>query len=133
MLDNTLSIDVDEANNASTVQHDYRKHNVYENRSVYYGPNHSQTNRELLGFYRTEATKSGNYRGVSKNSIKLTHDVEVEGVDTTTTVTAPAIAEISFSLPVGTTAAKKVLMRQTLIALLDDDTFMASVSDDLEI
>jgi len=57
----------------------------------------------------------------------------VTGVDGTTTVTAPIIVEVSFSVPVGATAAQTMLHRQRALALLDLDSVMAPLNDQLMI
>jgi hypothetical protein len=133
MLDNTITLAVDELNTDSTTDHEYSRYDEYQNRSVYNGPDNTLSSREILGFYRTTPSKSGNFKGVAKSSIKFTKDIEVEGVDSTTSVTAPMIVTISFSMPIGATSAEVVEERQKAIALLDDDTLMDRLNNDLEI
>jgi hypothetical protein len=86
-----------------------------------------------MTFYRTPAKTSGNYRGNQKSAIKLSKDRIVDAIDGVSQLTAPEIYEVSFSIPVGVDAADRKIMRQRLIALLDDDAFMESLVDELSI
>jgi hypothetical protein len=89
--------------------------------------------RDLMAFYRSVPKKSGNFNGVAKSAVKFTVDKEVEGVDSSTTVIAPLIGEISFSVPLGTTAAEAMELRQRMIAALDNDTIMVKLMEELEV
>lgn len=133
MLANTITLPVDLANTGSTTDLVLTRLEEFQNRSVYKTPTHSLITRDTLSFYRTMPKKSGNFNGVAKSALKFTVDKEVEGVDTTTTIVAPQIGEISFSLPIGFTAAEALVLRQRLIAALDDDTIMAQLMEGLEI
>nr|URG16398.1 MAG: coat protein [Leviviridae sp.] len=128
MQANQISLNVDPANDSTIVPETYDRYQEFENRSVYIGSTHVPEARDMIAFYRTFPTKSGNFKGVSKSAVKITEDVEVAGVDSATTLTAPVIIEISFSVPVGTPTAELVNARQRAIALLDDDTLMNSVN-----
>jgi len=128
MQDNQLSLNVDPANDATIVAETYSRFQQFENRSVYIGSTHVPEARDMVALYRTFPTKSGNFKGVSKSAVKITEDVEVAGVDSATTLTAPIIIDISFSVPVGTPNAELVNARQRAIALLDDDTLMDSIN-----
>lgn len=133
MLDNIITLAVDEANTSSTTDHAYSRFDEYQNRSIYNGPDNTLSEREILGFYRTKPSKSGNFKGVAKSSFKFTKDLSVEGVDSTTAVTAPIITTISQSIPIGATTAEVLEERQKAIALLDDDSIMDRLNNDLEI
>jgi hypothetical protein len=133
MLANEITLSVDAANDGNPADEDYTRVEEFQNRSVYEGPNHSLVERETLTFYRTKPTKSGNFNGVAKSAAKFSIDVAVDGVDTSTTVVAPLIGEISFSLPIGTTAADAMHLRQRLVALADNDTIMVALSELLHI
>lgn len=128
MQANQLSITVDAANNGTPAAETYDRYEEYQNRSTYIGATHTPDARDTISLYRTFPTKSGNFKGVSKSAIKLTEDVSVAGVDASTTLTAPIILELSFSVPVGTPTADVVHVRQRALALLDDDTFMDSLN-----
>jgi hypothetical protein len=54
-------------------------------------------------------------------------------VDSTTSITAPIITTISQSIPIGATPAEVLEERQKAIALLDSDTIMNRLNNDLEI
>lgn len=131
MQPETLTLSVDAANDGNPANEVYTRQQEAENRSVYIGPAHASDNRDMLSLYRTFPTRSGNFKGVDKSAIKLTLDVAVSGVDSSTTITSSAIAEVSFSFPVGITDAQAEHIRQRLVALLDNSSFMASLNKQL--
>lgn len=133
MLDNTLTLGVDVANNATIVDRPYRRYEENLNRSVYVGPNHTLTTKDTLTFYRTSPKPSGNFRGTAKTSFKFSQDQSVLAVDGISQLTAPAIVEVNFSLPVGVTPAQVLELRQRVIALLDSDNIMNNLNNTLEI
>lgn len=133
MLDNTITLAVDEANTASTTDHVYTRYDEYQNRSVYIGSAHALDDRDMMAFYRTSPKPAGNFKGVAKSAIKFTKDIVVEGVDGVAQLTSPIIFEISASIPVGATEAQRILARQTAIAALDDDTLMAKLMAQLTV
>lgn len=127
-LSQDITISVDAANDSNPANQVYSRFDSYQNRSVYIGADHAPDARNMLGFYRTFPTKSGNFKGVAKTSVKFTQDVEVSGVDSSTTLTSPIILDLSFSVPVGAPVADLVEVRQRLLALIDNDTFMNSLN-----
>lgn len=124
MQPNDITLNVDYLNNAITTAEAYERSEVYLNRSTYVGSAHTLESRDIINFYRSFPTKSGNFKGVSKTSFKLTKDFSVTGVDGVSTLTAPMLVEISFSIPVGVSAADILKCRQRALALLDTDTVM---------
>jgi hypothetical protein len=128
MQDNQLTLSVDAANDGNPGDETYTRYEEYQNRSAYIGADHLPDARNTLGIYRTFPTKSGNFKGTGKSAVKFTQDVEVPGVDSSVTLTAPIILDLSFSVPVGVAQADLVHLRQRLLALLDDDTFMDSLN-----
>lgn len=134
MLDNQITIAVDTENTGTTTDFIMKRTDEFQNRSVYYRQgSHSLASRDLLSFYRTPVTRSGNDPGVAKSAFKVTRDIVVPGVDTSTSITKPMICEVSFSMPVGFTAAQAKELRQNILALLDDDALMSSHSEMLEV
>lgn len=133
MLDNTLTFSVDALNNGTPANEVFTRIESYNTRSVYKGPGHSLIARDILAFYKTTPTKSGNFNGTAKSAAKFTIDTEVAGVDSSTSVTLPQIGEISFSLPIGTTAAEAKKLRQRMIAYLDNDALCARHMEQLEV
>jgi hypothetical protein len=131
MQDNIITLAVDELNNDSTVDYDFTRYEEYQNRSVYIGEDHDLASRDTLSLYRTLPKVSGNYKGNAKSTLKFSKDYAVDGVDGVATLTAPVIAEVSFSVPVGVNAADRMIIRQRIIAILDDDTFMESLMSQL--
>lgn len=128
MQPNVLSINVDYLNNGTTTPETFDRYEEYLNRSAYIGLNHTPDSRNTIGLYRSFPTKSGNFKGVSKSSVKLTKDVQVTGVDGVALLTSPIIVEVNFSVPVGVTAAELKKVRQRMISILDSDTVMDSLS-----
>lgn len=131
MLDNSIVLSVDLLNTGVTTDVTFSRFDELVNRSVYKSELDSYVLRDQLNVYRTLPKRAGNSLGVKKSAFKLTMDQEVSGVDSTTTLIAPAIADISFNIPVGTTPAVTEIMRQRIIALLDH-AFAKRVVDDLE-
>lgn len=123
----TLSVDVDN-DGVGLASEVYTRYEEYQNRASYIGADHLPDARNTLAFYRTFPTKSGNFKGTAKSSVKFTQDVEVAGVDSSTTITAPIILDLSFSVPVGASATDLKHIRQRLLALIDTDALMDSLN-----
>lgn len=123
MLDNVITLPVDELNNATLVDEVFNRYDEYQNRTVYISENHTPAMRDLMTLYRTFPKQVGNFLGTRKTSIKFTRDFTVATADGGTTI-APAIVEFSISLPVGVTDAEAVTLRQRSVALIDNDTIM---------
>lgn len=121
MQPNVIELAVDYLNNGTTTNEEFSRYEEYLNRSVYIGSAHVPDNRNTLSLYRTFPTKSGNFKGVSKSSVKLTKDYPVTGADGVSILTAPVIFEVNVSVPVGVSAADVKKCRQRLIAALDSD------------
>lgn len=132
MLDNQITLSVDVANNATLVPRVYTRYDEYQNRAVYKGPSHSLSVRDTLGFYRTPVKNNGTDFGTAKSAVKLTQDISVPGKVAETTVIKPIIADASFSIPVGATAAQTLEFRQRLIAVIDH-AIAARLVDELEV
>lgn len=130
MQPNEITLAVDELNSGSTTDHVYKRQDEFQNRTVYIRPAvHTLDARDQLGLYRTYPKPNGNFKGVAKTTAKFTVDVVVDGVDGVSQITAPAIVDVGFSLPQGIPAATVKILRQKVLALLDDDTIM----DDLNL
>jgi len=132
MQPNSITLAVDLLNNASPTNEVFARHEELINRTTYRGPNHSVASPNTLQFYRTLPKRSGDYLGSAKVSIKLTQARAVESASGLT-VQAPDIAECSFSIPVGVTAAQMKAVRQRLIAILDQDSVMDTLMEVQEI
>jgi hypothetical protein len=134
MQGNTIVFNVDTLNDTTTiVEETYTRFEEYLNRSKYVGETHSLSSRDELSLYRTFPKQAGNFLGVARSAIKFSYDITVTGVDGTSEITSPIIAEVSFSVPVGATAAETLLVRQRVLALLDLDAVMAPLNDTLMI
>lgn len=131
MQDNVLTLAVDELNTDVTTNHVFTRFEEYQNRSIYIGENHQLSARDQLTLYRTFPKVNGNFKGTAKCAAKFSQELSVEGVDGTASLTSPIIAEVSFSVPVGVTEAEQMIARQRLIALLDDDSVMVALMNQL--
>lgn len=132
MLDNTITIPVDLLNNGTVTNEVLTRIDEQQNRSKYKTPSHTFNLRDTVDFYRTFPTKTKDFNGVAKSGFKLTHDLEVPSPIVSQTRVAPEIAEVSFSLPVGFTAADIRTLRQRIIAILDNDVLMDRLNVGLE-
>lgn len=133
MLDNSKTFAVDHDRDATPTDEVWTRFDEGSNRSLYVGPSHEIGNRNTLTVLRTLPTVVGNFKGTRKSSIKITTDKAVEGVDSTTTVQAPVIGTVSFSMPVGVTAADAMHLRERLREILDDQDFITRLTESLEI
>lgn len=133
MQANTLTLSVDLLDTAVYTDVDFDRYEEHLNRSVYKTGESNLVSRDLLGLFRSMPNSNGNYAGTAKSSAKFTLDVEVPGIDSTTTVKAPLIGEISFSAPVGVTPAMMLVLRQRLVALAKNATIMTKLMDNLEV
>lgn len=133
MQPDQLVLPVDALNNGTPVNETFTRYQAHENRVTYIGDGHFPDARNTLALYRSFPTKSGNFKGTSKTSVKFTLDQEVAGVDASTTLTSPLILEVSFSVPVGVATADLVKARQRVMALLDNDTVMNALNAQLMI
>lgn len=133
MLDNVLTLAVDHDRDATPTDEDYTRFEENLNRSLYVGDDHSVESRNTMTVTRSLPTVSGNFRGVKKTSLKFTQDYEVAGVDATTTLVAPIIISVSFSVPVGATAAAAMHLRERVRAALDDQDLMTRLTESMEI
>lgn len=133
MQPNTITLAVDVANNSTLVNQEYSRHDEQTNRSTYNGPTHTLVSRDTLQFYRTYPVRSGNFLGSAKSALKFTKDVSVPNADGSGEIVLPLIAEVSFSLPVGTTAAEALALRQAIVAILDRDDLMVPLNETLSI
>lgn len=128
MQPNEITLAVDVLNNGTTENQTYARFEEFLNRSIYIGSDHSLCLRNTLGLYRTLPKQSGNFKGVAKSSFKFSQDVVVDGVDGVSSITSPLILEVSFSVPVGATAADVLELRQRALALIDADTVMTPLN-----
>lgn len=130
MQPNVITLAVDEENDGvGLINHVYSRFEEFQNRASYISAEHSLDSRDTLAFYRTMPKSSGNFRGVAKTALKFSMDKTVFGVDGVSNITAPLIGEVSFSLPVGASAADALILRQRLVALLDRDDVMVPLME----
>jgi len=124
MQDNVITLAVDVLNDDTTEDLDYERFDVYQNRTVYTSENHVLTAKDTMTFYRTFPKVNGNFPGTAKTAVKFSTDKVIDGVDGVAALTTALIGEVSFSVPVGVSAADQLILRQRIIALLDDDSIM---------
>jgi hypothetical protein len=133
MQPDSIVLTVDLANDGTTADQTYSRFDKTGNKSVYIGAAHVPEARDMFALYRTPPTRSGNFKGVSKSAVKFTEDVSIAGYDSATTLTAPMILDVSFSIPVGATDAQAEELRQRAIAFLDGSTIMEALNKQLMI
>lgn len=133
MQPNEIILAVDTLNNDTTNNETFTRFEEAQNRSVYVGATHSVGSRDTLTLYRTFPKPNGNFKGVAKTSVKFSQDHQFDGIDGVASITAPIIVEVSFSIPVGATSAQALEARQKALALLDLDTVMSPLNDQLMI
>lgn len=124
MLANAITLSVDTLNNGTPTDQVATRHEEHLNRTVYRMPGHSVGSPQTLTWYRTPPKRNGNFNGTYKCALKFSATKFVAGYDAATTLSVPVIAEVSFSLPVGTSADFMKEVRQQCIAALDDDIIM---------
>jgi len=128
MLDLTLTLSVDKANNASPVNEVFTRDGgmVAPNKSLYYGDLHTVDAKETLTFARVLPKVNGNFKGTQRSSQKYSRTYSVLGVDGNS-IDAIATTECIDSFPVGMTAAQKKEHRQYMVSVRDNDTIMDAV------
>lgn len=127
MQPNDFTLAVDLANTGVTTDVTFTRVEEHLNRSGYIvQASHEPGMRDVLGFYRAPAKPTSTFKGVQKCAFKFTIDQTVDAPDGTT-VDAPLIGEVSFSVPVGVTTAEQMILRQRILALLDQDSIMDSL------
>lgn len=131
MLDDVITLAVDEANDSNLTNHVFSRFEEYQNRSVYTEAIHSVIARDTLTFYRTFPKVMGNFRGTAKSAMKFSKDYSVDGVDGVASLTSPLIVEVSCSIPVGIAVADQMIARQRVISLLDGDALMVKLMNQL--
>lgn len=132
MLANSITLSVDVANDGNPSDQVYTRYEEQVNRSTYIGEDHSIEARNLIQFYRTTPTPSGNFRGAAKTEIKFTVDVVVPGRDGNDTI-APAIISVATSFPVGVSDALKKELRQRVLSMMDREDVAGKLHETLEI
>lgn len=132
MQPNVITLSVDEENdNVGPVNHVFTRFDEYQNRSGYISADHTLSNPDTLTLYRTMPKPNGTFRGVGKTSFKFSKSIVVTGVDGVSQLSAPLIVEVSFSIPVGATSSQILIARQRALALLDLDSVMSPLNEQL--
>lgn len=133
MQPNVIDLTVDPLNNGTTEVQSFRRFTDSENRSLYIGDDHSSSLRDTLTLLRTLPKPNGTFKGVMKTAAKFTMDTTVPSAISGTNVIAPIIFEVSCSVPVGCDAAVAKVMRQRVIALMDQEAVAANLVELQEI
>lgn len=89
-------------------------------RNRYHGPAHTMSVKDYLDASRVAAKPTADFDGVARSSLKFTRTVVVNGENQT------AIAEATFSIPVGTAEADVDSIRDDL-----GDALISTVGDNL--
>jgi len=124
---NTIVLQVDELDDAVLVPTTYTRFEEIQNRTTYLElDNHSSMKPRKLQLYRSPLSSPGLSFGKQKSAVKFTDGFDVlnkEGA----TVVENALVNISFSLPVGLSDAQRTLVRERVVAMINDDTVMDSL------
>jgi len=130
MLDLTLTLSVDKANDSNAVNEVFTRDGgaVAPNKSLYYGDLHTVDAKETLAFARVPAKVNGNFKGTNRSSQKYSRTFTVLAVDGSN-MDVIATTECIDSFPAGMTSAQKKEMRQYMISVRDNDTIMTAVHD----
>lgn len=126
----TLAVDVQNSGSATNLV--LTRHEETVSRTTYITPSHTLITRDQVALLRTPNKRNGAFYGSAKMAVRFTKDVTVAQSDGTETV-APLIGELSFSIPVGATAAAVLELRQRLLAILDRDDVMDPLNNQLSI
>jgi hypothetical protein len=129
MQDNTITLSVDAANDDNASNEVYNRYEETANRTTYVGSGHALDAREQFQLYRTAPKRNGESRGNLRVTVKFTEDIEVSNASGTGDITLPLIGEVSFSVPLGTTAAQTQHLRQRIVSFLDLDAVSADLCD----
>lgn len=112
----------------------YTRHLENEHNTTYIkSDTHTRELRDQLQVYRNYAKPNGQSRGSDKCRLKFTVDREVTAADGVSTVVLPHIIEVSFSIPLGTTTAQMLALRERVAGALRNPDFTGSLNDSLEI
>lgn len=111
MQPNTIAYTYDHDNDGGTtaaVAVTVTRHGEEVNKTTYVTPTHNLTvQKDTVEFYRTLAKRSGDFLGAEKTAVKRTKTQVVPsaaGLD----ISAPFIANLEFSVPVGMSEANRV-------------------------
>jgi hypothetical protein len=132
MLSNTITVQNDLT--GTPVDQPFRRFEESQHRTIYISTlDHSLESRHTLTLSRTLPTRTGNYLGTGKPFMKLTKDISVAGADSTTTVKAPLIGDIGFSIPVGASDEDKAELYDNMVSLLNNTEVRAQFLGLLEV
>lgn len=129
----TITLAVDNANNGTLVNQEFRSYDRTSTKSTYESATSTVVARDQLAFYRTPAKRNGIFLGSTKTTAKFTTDVSVQNAEGTGEVKVPLIVELNFSVPVGVTPSQTEQARQRALALLDRTDLMSPLNDRGEI
>jgi len=124
MSDLTFNVDVLHDTNLVAKVFEYARSLRDGMKSLFFGPDNTTSEPDTLSFEVTDPKQNGNFRGVTRPKIVRTRTAVVDGVDETTQLVQPLIGKLEFSIPVGTLPADILLLRQEIVAILNDDTVM---------
>lgn len=99
-------------------------------KSIYMHSAHNLSVRDLLTFYVTFPKTNGTFKGMAKSAFKFSKDVTVLN-NVGEEIIVPIIGQCNFSLPVGATAEQAMLIRQRMVAMLNDDAVMVPLMEQL--
>lgn len=128
-MNDSLTLAVDVANDANPSNEVFTLHRFNETRKVFKGPNHTDSQEQLLTVTVSDPTINGENPGRRKSTLKFTNDVTISNVSGSGDLREPIISSYNMSIPVGATPAEIMAERQRMIALIDSDVIVAPVTD----
>lgn len=126
MQDSIITLPVDVTNTDTYVDLEFFRQEEYLHRSLYISADHQPDSRDTLGLYRSPIKPTSAYKGVMRVSFKFTKDVSVLN-PVGETITSPMIAEVSFSVPVGTSDSDRLELAQKVGAMALHRTVIAGL------
>lgn len=132
MLDNEIVLNVVEVVGNAAVEETFVRFEENLHRTKYIGPGHTLALPYQLDLYRTLPKPQDKFLGVARTSIKLTKNKPVDDA-AGQQINRPAIAEISFSIPVGMDPNVIFQLRSALADLLTQEPLMTNFVELLSI
>lgn len=126
MLDQTLTLPVVGGDVVVT------RYSEEKDKSTYHFTGATWASRKEVSFLRSLPKPSGSYPGNARGTVKITWDVEV--VDKAgSTIVAPIIATIQYSIPVGADSAVVTSHIAHMAAVLNHATLPEAIFESLQI
>lgn len=128
MQSTIITLPVDITDTDTLVDCIYNRQEEYLHRTLYIAATHAVDMRNTLMLYRTPPKPTSAFKGVQKQAFKFTRDISILN-PVGESIVSPMIGEVSFSIPVGATAAQRLEIAQTIGAMALHRAVMAGLMD----